>query len=319
MVSAGRAANMRFRASRFGSWWQTGGRAANPRPSLAVVTCMKNEGEDLVEWLCFHRHIGVSRFLIYDNLSTDRTLRILNAIPFRDEITVLTVSEETAQMYAFRDAIKRFRDSVDWVAFLDGDEFIVPLGAVSIGEKLAELERAGIDGIGICWRIFGSGGHRERPPGLVTESFTRRARDGFKANRHVKSIVRMNTIASMANQHYFRLAGRYVLDDGSSPPADFNGIVEDASFGSGFAIHHYITKSRAQCLRKIARGRPRPSQSDRKFRLPTYFAKNDRNEVEDRRAAEVIAPIRDEVLRLRAEIEAAVEETLPPAKLARIG
>ena len=38
-------------------------------PRLAVVTCIKNEGEDLVEWLCFHRQVGVSRFVIYDNMS----------------------------------------------------------------------------------------------------------------------------------------------------------------------------------------------------------------------------------------------------------
>lgn len=319
MVTAGHAANMRFRPSLLGSWWRTRRRDFDRPPTLAVVTCIKNEGEDLVEWLCFHRHIGVSRFLIYDNLSTDGTLKVLNALPFRDEITVLTVSEESAQSYAFRDAIKRFRNSVDWVAFLDGDEFIVPLGPLSIIDKLAELERAGVDGIGICWRVFGSAGHRERPSGLVTESFTRRAFDSCIANRHVKSIVRMEAIQGMANQHYFRLGGAYVLDDGSSPPPDFQGVVKSASYGFGFAIHHYITKSRAQCLRKIARGRPKPSQSDRKFRPPSYFTINDRNEVEDLRAAELIAPIRDEVLRLRSEMEAAVRDALPPPKVARMG
>jgi len=310
---------MRFLPSRLGSWWRTGRRDTDPPPTLALVTCIKNEGEDLVEWLCFHRHIGVSRFVIYDNLSTDRTVEILNALPFRDEITVLTVSEESAQSYAFRDAIKRFRNSIDWVAFLDGDEFLVPLGSASVIDKLAEFERAGVDGIGICWRVFGSAGHRERPLGLVTESFTRRALDTFAPNRHVKSVVRMKAIEGMTNQHYFRLDGAYLLDSGISPPPDFKGIVTSASFGLGFAIHHYITKSRAQCLRKIARGRPMPSQSDRKFRLPNYFTVHDRNEVEDLRAAQLIAPIRDEVLRLRSEIETAVQETLPPPKVARIG
>ena len=98
---------MRFLPSRIGSWWRRGQPDTHPHPRLTVVTCIKNEGEDLVEWLCFHRHIGVSDFVIYDNLSTDKTIEILNALPFRDEITVLTVSEESAQSYAFRDAIDR--------------------------------------------------------------------------------------------------------------------------------------------------------------------------------------------------------------------
>jgi len=304
----GRAAKMRFQPFRLGSWQ----RAAGQRPSLAIVTCIKNEGEDLVEWLCYHRHIGVSRFVIYDNLSTDATQRILEALPFQDEITILSVSDESAQDFAFRDAVKRFRNSLDWATFLDGDEFIVPLGEASIIDKLAEFEERGIDGFGICWRVFGSSGHIDRPPGLVTESFTRRAPDNFAPNRHVKSAVRLKAVEGMANQHYFRLNGTYRLDDGSALPPDFKGIAPRASFTQGFAIHHYITKSRAQCLQKIARGRPLPSQSERKYRETSYFTVHNRNDIEDKRAVEIIAPIRDEVLRLRAEIDAHVHHRAPP-------
>ena len=298
---------MRFQPFRLGSWWRAGRRASRRPPRLAIVTCIKNEGDDLVEWLCYHRHIGVSHFVIYDNLSTDATQKILEAVPFQDEITILSVAYELAQEFAFRDAIKRFRNRLDWVTFLDGDEFIVPIGGVSILDKLAELEGRGVDGFGICWRVFGSNGLLERPPGLVTESFTRRAPDNFAPNRHVKSVVRLKTVEGMTNQHYFRLNGTYLLDGGVAPPPDFRGIVPVATFTEGFAIHHYITKSRAQCLAKIARGRPLPSQSDRKYRNTTYFSVHNRNDIEDRRAVEVIAPIRDEVLRLRAEIDALVQ------------
>ena len=77
-------------------------RAAGEEPRLAIVTCIKNEGEDLVEWLCFHRHIGVSEFVIYDNLSTDATSRILAGVPFRDTIKVHRVREEAAQKVGLR-------------------------------------------------------------------------------------------------------------------------------------------------------------------------------------------------------------------------
>jgi hypothetical protein len=106
----------------------------------------------------------------------------------------------------------------------------------------------------------------------------------------------------MVTQHYFRTCGPYLLDDGSEPRADFIGVARRQSFAGGFAIHHYITKSHAQCLAKIARGRPKPNWSSAKHRPASYWTHYDRNEVEDRRAADVIAPIRDEVLRLRDEI-----------------
>jgi glycosyltransferase involved in cell wall biosynthesis len=288
---------------RSGSWrpWVTRGRE---KPRVAIVTCIKNEGEDLVEWLCFHRHIGVSRFIIYDNLSTDATVRILEGVPFADEITVHSVADGFPQRTAFNDAVRRYRSKLDWVAFIDGDEFIVPLGEVSLVEKLAELQARGIDGLGLHWRIFGSAGHKERPTGLVTESFIRRAKDDFRTNRHVKSIVRIGKVQAVVTQHYLRVSGRYLLDDGSEPPADFQGIAEHPTFKQGFAINHYITKSYAQCMQKIARGRPRPDGSRGKYRTSSYWTSFNRNQWPDDTAAEVIAPIRDDVLRLRSEIDA---------------
>lgn len=302
---------MRLAPFRLGSWWPALRPALPRRPSLAIVTCIKNEGEDLVEWLCYHRLIGVSRFVIYDNLSTDATLRILDAIPFRDEIIVHSVSDESAQRFAFSDAIKRYRHEFDWVAFLDGDEFIVPLGDTSIVDKLAELEAREVDGFGINWRTFGSSGHKVRPRGLVTESFTRRAGDGFAPDLHVKSVVRAKAIDRMVTQHYFRVAGTYVLDDGTVPAPTFKGVAKQTSFSQGFAVFHYITKSRAQCLRKIARGRPMPRVAKGKFRDISYFKTHDRNEVRDFRAAQVIAPIRTEVWTLRAAIEASLHDNAP--------
>ena len=299
---------MRFAPFRLGSRQRTSKRAEGQSPRLAIVTCIKNEGDDLVEWLCFHRQIGVSRFVIYDNLSTDATVRILNSVPFRDEITVHRIADEEAQKAAFVDAIRRYRDELDWVAFIDGDEFIVPLGEVSLIDKLAELEARGVDGFGIHWRIFGSSGHEERPRGLLTTSFTHRAKDRFRSNRHVKSVVRMAAVQGMVTQHYFRVGGAYLLDDGTEAPPDFKGIAPKASFTQGFAIHHYITKSRAQCFEKIARGRPRPSQSKTKYRSESYWTTYNRNEVKDVRAARIIAPIRADVLKLRKATQSPVRE-----------
>src|SRR5262245_13290225 len=98
---------MRFAPFRLGARTQPKRRAEGQGPSLAIVTCIKNEGDDLVEWLCFHRLIGVSRFVIYDNLSTDTTASILESVPFKDEIVVHSIAEDYPQKAAFNDALKR--------------------------------------------------------------------------------------------------------------------------------------------------------------------------------------------------------------------
>lgn len=272
------------------------------KPKLAIVTCIKNEGEDLVEWLCYHRLIGVSRFVVYDNQSTDATRRILEAVPFKDEITVISEERESPQKAAFQDALERFRDKLDWVAFIDGDEFIVPPRGQSMLDLLAEYEARGVNGFAVNWRVFGSSGHLTRPDGLVTESFTHRALDKTKENRHVKSIVRIAKVRKMVTQHYFAVEGPYVMADGSPPPPRFRGVWEHVIYRDGMAIHHYATKSREQCMKKIARGRPLPTSSGEKYRPPSYWERNDLNDKGDRRAARIIKPIRKQVRKLRDAI-----------------
>ena len=45
-----------------------------------IVTTMKNEGPFLLEWIAYHRAIGVSDFLVYTNDCTDGTDRMLKLL-----------------------------------------------------------------------------------------------------------------------------------------------------------------------------------------------------------------------------------------------
>ena len=48
------------------------------RPKITAVTCVKNEGPFLLEWIAFNRVIGVTDFLFYSNDCTDGTDRLLD-------------------------------------------------------------------------------------------------------------------------------------------------------------------------------------------------------------------------------------------------
>ena len=47
---------------------------------ITAVTCVKNEGPFLLEWIAFHRVIGVTDFLFYSNDCTDATDRLLDQL-----------------------------------------------------------------------------------------------------------------------------------------------------------------------------------------------------------------------------------------------
>ena len=44
---------------------------------ITAVTCVKNEGPFLLEWIAFNRLIGVTDFLFYSNDCTDGSTRLV--------------------------------------------------------------------------------------------------------------------------------------------------------------------------------------------------------------------------------------------------
>lgn len=94
---------------------------------ITAVTCVKNEGPFLLEWIAFNRLIGVTDHLFYSNDCTDGTDTLLDALADRGLCQHLPNPAEgrNYQMEALKDA--RHQDVVteaDWVWIADVDEFL---------------------------------------------------------------------------------------------------------------------------------------------------------------------------------------------------
>ncbi|MEP1766479.1 MAG: glycosyltransferase family 2 protein [Sulfitobacter sp.] len=94
--------------------------------NITAVTCVKNEGPFLLEWIAFHQCIGVTDFLFYSNDCDDGTDQLLDALAELGHVTHLPNPAEgrNYQMEALKDAKSQdiVRDA-DWVWIADVDEF----------------------------------------------------------------------------------------------------------------------------------------------------------------------------------------------------
>ncbi|WP_406736405.1 glycosyltransferase family 2 protein [Thioclava sp. GXIMD4215] len=146
--------------------------------NILGISCMKNEGAFLLEWIAHHRAIGMDHFLIYSNDCEDGTDLMLDRLaqmgwlshernpgPWRrgpQWEALLRADEHPAQQRA------------DWVLVFDVDEFVnIHLGAGRFSDLIAALPDA--DAIALTWRLFGNNGVIDYTDTPVTDCFDKAA------------------------------------------------------------------------------------------------------------------------------------------------
>ena len=162
---------------------------------ITAVTCVKNEGPFLIEWIAFNRVLGVTDFLFYSNDCTDATDRMLDALAARGVVQHLPnpAQGRNYQMEALKDAKKQ--DLVlnsDWVWVADVDEFL----NIHVGDgTIPELIDACGDphAISVTFQFFANAdvdAYEDRP---VIEQFTRSHNPDIWCNetaQEVKTLIR---------------------------------------------------------------------------------------------------------------------------------
>ena len=51
-----------------------------------IATCMKDEGPFILEWLAWHKSIGIKNFVVFTNDCTDGTVEILDRLDALGEL-----------------------------------------------------------------------------------------------------------------------------------------------------------------------------------------------------------------------------------------
>ncbi|MDR0319668.1 MAG: glycosyltransferase family 92 protein [Rickettsiales bacterium] len=246
-----------------------------PKYYLAVAAIAKNEGEYFKEWLEWHRKLGVEKFYIYDNESTDNTKKVLAPYIKSGLVDYIFVPGRLKQILSYNDCLARHRTDARWIAFIDLDEFIVPLKDKTIPKFLERFHDFAL--VEINWLCYGSGGAKKKTAGDVMKRFLCHAKPDAEVNRHVKALVNPRMVSSFVGTHEaVRLSGR---------AADSHGNItrkqhpDRAPLHDVIRINHYAVKSWAEFLAKRARGRATRSLTNRGLE---YFDKFDLNDIKEK-------------------------------------
>ena len=219
------------------------------KKNLVVCTVFENEAPYLPEWLAYHHLVGVEHFVLYDNGSTDDPARTIRDFPLADHVTLIHWPQQQGKVAAYRHFIDIFAPRFEWVAFIDPDEFLLPLNSGNVADTLARLSNAAA--VLVHRRVFGPGTWQEPPRGLVIENYDRRADDDFPANRHVKAVARCSLLLDVAqNPNEFRINGPVFNTAGHLAP---NSAIQARPCHQNLVINHYYTRSHRDWQAKLQR------------------------------------------------------------------
>ncbi len=250
----------------------------NDYADLAVCIIVKDEAPYIKEWLDYHLMVGVKRFYIYDNESFDNLKQVLLPYIRQGVVIYQYYPGEVMQLNCYRDCLKQYGDKNEWIAFIDADEFIIPMENATIPEFLADYKE--YPAVGVNWVSYDSNGHKEKPKGGVMENYTRVHYDENMVPFHlIKSIVRPQEVSKVVNPHFFLYKGDKLAVNENKE--EIGGDLSERAYISPFStnkirINHYYCKSRAEAEAKVLRGssdrdiRRRKSISAKELNFPDY-------------------------------------------------
>ena len=291
---------------------------------VAIITTMKNEGPFILEWLAYHRAIGVQDFLVYTNDCTDGTDTMLQLLerkgivqhrenPFRE-------SGLKPQHAALQAGEKEpLIQDCGWGICMDVDEFInIKIGNGTLPALFAAMDAAmpGANLISLTWRLFGNAevhGYQDR---FLIEQFDRCAPEMIRKPHQAwgfKTLYRNIDIFKKLGVH--RPKGlipdlwdrvRWLNGSGRAMPrAMFRNGWRSTTETYGYdwvQLNHYAVRSAESFL--VKRDRGRVNHVDRDQGLNYWFRMN-HNVEQDGSIQRMIPAARAEFDRLMADPEIA--------------
>ncbi len=282
----------------------------------AIVTTMKNEGPFILEWIAYHRVIGVEGFLVYTNDCNDGTDTFLELLqdkgivqhrdnPFKG--TDLKPQHAALQAAESEDTITQ----ADWVICMDVDEYI----NIKVGDgHLDDLYKAIGDAnmISCTWRLFGNADVHEFDDDPIigqfdrcAEEFTRKPHQawGFKTLfRNVGIFKKLGVHRPKGLNPQLWEQINWVNGSGKAmPPTDYRNAWRSTADTYGYdlvSLNHYAVRSAESFL--VKRDRGRVNHVDRDQGLAYWFRMNN-NSVEETTIQRMIPAVRAEMDRLLSD------------------
>ena len=151
---------------------------------LTLGSCTKQEESYIVDFIKYHRSVGVQHFVFLDREYGP----LYDLIGKEPDVEIIHFPEypENNHMEGWGKLIRHNKGKTQWLALIDLDQALVPVKTNDVKEVLMDYENYA--SLQINWHTFGSSHHETREQGSVYERFLLRGPDNVVYNLHTQFI-----------------------------------------------------------------------------------------------------------------------------------
>lgn len=247
----------------------------SPSASFRLVAIAKDEASYIADWIHHHLYFGFDQIHVYVNRTTDNTIAILKEITKKytgvsfevvDWIDLCPprVNSALQKICYAKDLDYARRNNIDYIMFLDIDEFWVPN---DFSTRIKEFVQPRVDAFAFNW-------HCE----LAQDTpFSPLAENGYYyVHKLCKTLFKTGLNIKTLRVHYPEFGGNVICRD-----ADGNKVkmaenneqtfIDDLCYPKSAFVVHRMYRSKEEYMATLSRGRP--SQKGKlKDNRPGFFA-----------------------------------------------
>ena len=230
---------------------------------VGVFTVVKNEHKFLGEWVQYYKDLGFDDIRVYSDINSKSHAEICKDYDVyhgsvKDIVSVdvnkkFTASDGNQVMYfkAILDKLKSTTD-LDWVAYVDVDEFITIQDSRTIQDVMCDFGNAHV--VVMQWQNYNANGHIFSPEGKVVDVYKTTCQhyapprmSPIASTKMFFNLKRWDSAKLICNMHLPKSCCLWCKTDLSR---DLNKLTYDRLY-----IRHYITKSfEDYCYKLFDRG-----------------------------------------------------------------
>lgn len=154
---------------------------------LTVGTLWKNENDYALDFIKYHRIVGVEHFVIFNN-ANENDYSLEELLKNEKDVEVIRFAPTVKQLHqeAWGAQIGYNQGKTKWLALIDADQALVPVKTDDVKQVLRDYEEFAV--LQLNWHSFGSSWHENKMPGSLYERFLLRGEDHCIYNAHTQFI-----------------------------------------------------------------------------------------------------------------------------------